>query len=91
MGMIEDIKSDLARLIALYEGEKQRADRLEESLSASARTVEDCKKQIAELERQIDNQQLAGAFMTGESSAVAKERITRLIREIDKCISLLEN
>ena len=89
--MIEDIKSDLARLIALYEGEKQRADRLEEALSASARTVEDCRKQIAELEKQIDNQQLAGAFLAGESNSVAKERISGLIREIDKCISLLES
>ena len=51
--------------------------------------LEAVKKQIIELERQIDNQRLAGAFLS-DDNAESKKRIDRLIKEIDKCISLME-
>ena len=47
---------------------------------------------IKELEQKIDKLQLAGAF---EASAAdvkeARQNIGRLVREIDKCISLLND
>ena len=47
-------------------------------------------KQIIELERQSDNQKLAGAFMAGGNNAESKKKIDKLIKEIDRCISLME-
>ena len=47
-------------------------------------------KQIIELERQIDNQKLAGAFMAGGNNTESKKKIDKLIKEIDRCISLME-
>ena len=47
------------------------------------------KEQIIELERQIDNQKLAGAFLNGDN-VESKKKIDRLIREIDRCITLME-
>lgn len=89
--MLEDVRTYVKRLIALYEGEKKRADDAEALLAASKAETEACKKQIAELNRQIDNQRLTSAFAAEGGNAEAKQRLTRLIAEIDKCISLLED
>jgi len=88
--MLDDLKSHISRLIALYEGEKQRADSLAADLEASRKAELEYKEQIAELNRQIDNQRLTSAFMVGRTEADAKARLTKLIGEIDKCIKLLE-
>jgi flagellar biosynthesis chaperone FliJ len=88
--MLEDVRKNVTQLISLYEGEKKRADDMSVRLSESLREVEDCKKQIAELNRQIDNQRLKSAFSASEGDFEAKRRLTRLIADIDKCIALLE-
>lgn len=87
--MLEDIQDKISRLIALYEGERQRAESLSLELSKSRETVQDQQRQIAELKNKIDSVQLQSAFMA-EGTPEAKARITALIREIDKCITLLE-
>ena len=89
--MLEEIKSNIARLVALYEAEKQRADALAARLSESEEKAGHYREQIAELNHKIDNLGLSGAFMGDKDNTVAKERIEKLIREIDKCIELLEN
>ena len=89
--MLEDIKSNIARLIALYESQKQRADALEENLAQCKEQSENYRKQITELNQQIDNLTLASAFNAGTDNRAAKDRLAKLIREIDKCIKLLEN
>lgn len=88
--MLEGIRQNITRLIALYEGEKERADALEANLSASHREIETYRKQITELNRKIDNIKLSGAFVSEGGNSAAKERLDKLIREIDRCIRLLE-
>ena len=90
MIMLEDVRTYVNRLIALYEGEKKRAKDAEELLVASKGELESCKKQIADLNRQIDNQRLTSAFAAEGGNPEAKRRLTKLIAEIDKCIELLE-
>ena len=89
--MLEGIKTDIEKLIALYESERAERKQLQEELARSKADNESCRKRIEDLEQQVDNLQLSKAFgVTGDGSA-AKEKIERLIKEIDKCISLLEN
>ena len=88
--MLEDIRSNFTRLIALYESEKERADALASRLAESTAEVENCRMQITELNAQIDNLRLMSAFSGSGDNQLAKERITKLIREIDNCIKLLE-
>lgn len=88
---INELRSNIARLIALYEAEKQRADSLASKLSVSEGEILKCREQITDLNLQIDNQRLMSAFLAGGDRVQAKERISRLIREIDKCIKLLES
>ena len=88
--MPEDLRSNITRLIALYEGEKKRADDACALLVEKDKQIESCNLQIAELNRQIDNQRLTSAFSAAGDNPEAKQRLTRLIAEIDKCIALLE-
>ena len=88
--MPEDLRSNITRLIALYEGEKKRADDACTLLAEKDKQIESCNLQIAELNRQIDNQRLTSAFSAAGDNPEAKQRLTRLIAEIDKCIALLE-
>lgn len=89
--MLEDIKSNIAKLVAQYEAERQRADTLSERLAASEEKCLKYKEQITDLNQQIDNLLLLRAFQASGDPADSKERINKLIREIDRCIKLLEN
>ena len=89
--MLEDIRKNFERLIARYEAAVQERDSLREQLSKSETANEAYRKHIAELERQVENLKLAEAFLSPlEADSEAKVKIDRLIKEIDKCISLLE-
>lgn len=89
--MLEDIKSNIAKLVALYEAERQRADDLARRLAASEEKCLQYKEQITDLNQQIDNLELMRAFQAAGDPTESKERIAKLIREIDRCIKLLES
>ena len=89
--MLEEIKSNIARLVAQYEAERQRADGLAERLAQSEEKCLRYKEQITELNQQIDNLELMRAFQAAGDPAESRERIGKLIREIDRCIKLLES
>ena len=88
--MLDIVKQKITQLIAAYESQKAECDRLRKELEQYRQQNEAYAKQIIELEREIDNRKLAGAFMTGSDNAESKKKIDRLIKEIDKCISLME-
>ena len=89
--MLEEIKSNIAKLVAQYEAERQRADHLAQRLAASEEKCLRYKEQIANLNQQIDNLELMRAFQASGDPRESKERVAKLIREIDKCIKLLES
>lgn len=89
--MTDTLKEKIQQLISAYETEREERKKLKEALEKSENQNITYKKQITELERQIDNLKLAEAFKaTGNDSGEAKKKIDRLIREIDKCITLME-
>ena len=89
--MLEDIRKNIERLIALYEGERQRNRKLLSDLGGRDAEIASCRKQIADLERQVDNLKLTEAFTApAGSNPAAKEKINKMITGIDRCIALLE-
>ena len=89
--MIEKLRQRIQELISAYETEKQERKRLESELNKATKQNEAYKEQITELERTIDNLKLADAFKSGNTdNTEARKKIDKLIREIDKCISLME-
>ena len=88
--MLDAIKQDIRRLIAAYESEKLERKRLQAELEQARVENETLRKQTIELERQIDNLKLTEAFKASESNPEARKKIDSLIKEIDRCISLME-
>ncbi len=88
--MLEGIKDNINKLISLYENEKTERKKLQDSLAKSEVENEAYRKQIKELEDQIANLKLTSAFQASSgNNAEAKAKIDKLIREIDRCISLI--
>ena len=88
--MLDVLKQRISQLVAAYEKEKAERIRLSNELEHARQENDTYKEQIIELKRQIDNQKLAGAFLNNGDNADSKKKIDRLIKEIDKCISLME-
>ena len=84
------LKQSIEQLIAAYESEKAERTRLAAELESALSRNQACTEQIAELERQIDNLKLKGAFTAEGDNTQAHKKINRLIKEIDRCISLME-
>ena len=88
---LETVKEKITRLIAAYETEKMEREKLQAELEQTRTQNENYRKQIIELERQIDNLKLTEAFMAGGAdTAAAKKKINSLMKEIDRCIALME-
>ena len=89
--MIEKLRQKIQELISVYETEKQERKRLESELDMATSQNKAYKEQIIELERTIDNLKLADAFKSGNAdNTEARKKIDKLIKEIDKCITLME-
>ena len=89
--MLESLRKDIEKLISLYEAEKAERVRLQTLLSQREAENESCRKQIVELEQEVDSLHLTEAFGAFGDNKAAKEKIDKLVKEIDRCISLLEN
>ena len=87
--MLEDIRENIKQLIARYEAEKAENETLHRELQACEETADALRKQIRELESEIETRKLTEAF-TSAAPADAKAKVDKLIKEIDKCISYLE-
>ena len=88
--MLDTVKQKITQLIAAYETEKTEREKFQWELEQARQQNETYRKQIYELERQIDNQKLAKAFMAEGDTTDSKKKIDRLMKEIDKCIGLIE-
>ena len=89
--MLDNIKQKIGQLIAAYEKERMERIRLQAALEQAEKQNETYKTQITELERQIDNLKLTQAFVAGDTdNEQARKKIDRLMKEIDKCIKLME-
>ncbi len=88
--MLDNVRRHIEKLIALYEAEKAENQRLRQELQACEETGAALRKQIMELESEIETRKLTEAFTAGGDQAGAKKRIDSLIKEINRCISCLE-
>ena len=89
--MIEKLRQRIQQLVSAYETEKQERKRLESELEKSSMQNKAYREQILELERTIDNLKLADAFKSGNAdNTEARKKIDKLIKEIDRCITLME-
>lgn len=89
--MLENLKTYIEKLIAEYEAAKGENASLRAAVESDKAEIISLKEQIIDLNRQIDSLKLKAAFTESSTKdSGAKEKVEKLIKEIDRCISLME-
>jgi cell division septum initiation protein DivIVA len=79
---------DLLKVYSILKEENKDLKSRNESLK---REIQETEAKLKELEIKYDRLKLSGAILgEGENAIEAKRRINELMREIDKCIALLD-
>ena len=88
--VINPLKQKIETLISLHERAMAENRELNSKLQTTSEELNIYKKEKEELEQKVQKLQMAGAFLTSsEDAKEAKQRIGKLIREIDKCLTML--
>jgi predicted nuclease with TOPRIM domain len=84
------LKSKLDELLARYNGLKAENKELKSENEAMRSRLQAGYDKIKELEIKYERIKLSGALLgEGENAFEAKKKITELVREIDRCVALL--
>ena len=86
---VEELKVKVRRLMDLYEDSKSKNLKLQKENDNLKKKLEQKESEIASFEEKYTNMKLAKGLASAESPHDAKIKINRIVREIDKCISLL--
>ncbi|RZT95652.1 hypothetical protein EV201_0276 [Ancylomarina subtilis] len=88
--IVSDLRGQISRLISLYQDLKLEKEKLVLEKMELLEKVESLSKENEEFKHQYDTLKLAKTFAvnTGDSQQ-AKNKISQIVREIDKCIALL--
>jgi hypothetical protein len=88
--IVEELKSRLDSLILMLEREKDEKTTLRQSNIELQKKLKVQQTRISELELKYANLKIAKSLLVeNEDSHDAKIRVNRIVREIDKCIALL--
>ncbi len=90
--VINNLKRKIEQIISGYEQLAAENRLIKEELDVCSEKLKEYKQLNLELEEKINKLQLAEAFKSSSSDAKeAKQKIATIIKEIDKCISLLND
>ena len=89
--VINELNEKIERLIKLYISSLDKNREMEAETKELQNRIERMKSENIKLHEEIKTLKVATAISTGEGSSEAKNRISQLVREIDKCIALLNN
>lgn len=89
--VINELNFKVDKLIKLYISSLEQNKSLESKIEALQSELEKVKGEKQELNEKIKTSRVANAISGGDGSYEAKLRINQLVREIDKCIALLNN
>jgi len=78
-------------LVSRFNSLKTECEKLNSEKEALTLVLQDREIEMKELEKKYERVKLSGALLgDGENAIEAKKKITELVREIDKCIALLD-
>jgi hypothetical protein len=88
--ILAELRSNFKKIIGLYESEKEACRELTRQNEDLNKEIKLLKKENEELKIQYNNIDLANVFVSASGSThEAKIKVNRIVREIDKCIALL--
>jgi wobble nucleotide-excising tRNase len=81
---VEALVSEHERLVGLTAG-------LSNELAEARRQLTEKNEEVKELQARYERAKFSGAILgSGEDALTARRRVSELVREIDKCIALLD-
>jgi len=86
---VHEIKSRVEKLIELHEVSKAENARLNNENQQLKKELKQKDQELAGFHEKLSNMELAKGIASTESTHDAKIKINRIVREIDKCIALL--
>ena len=90
--VINNLKGKIELIISKYEQVVSENIKLSNELNSCKEALNNNTNNIKELETKISNLQLAEAFKTSSADVKeAKQEIGKIVKEIDKCIALLND
>lgn len=89
--VINELNTKVERLIKLYISSLDKNREMDSEMKELRIQIERMKSENMKLHEEIKTLKVVAAISTGEGSSEAKNRIRQLVREIDKCIALLNN
>jgi regulator of replication initiation timing len=88
--LLNDLKANTKRLFFKYENLENEINLLENKVLDLKTEIELLKKEKSELSQKNEQLRIATHLLSGvDENREAKQKINRLVREIDKCIALL--
>ena len=88
--IINQLKGKVREIVAGYEKLKLDNDRLSKENNGLNEIVKSKQKEILNFEKKIDTLKVAKTVvMSAEDKHEARLKVNRIVREIDKCIALL--
>lgn len=88
--VLTNFETRVRQLMLLCESLRQDKADLEKTLNVKEIALKEAKENIQDLATKYDNLKLAKMITQGESDVKgAQQRLSRLVREIDKCIALI--
>lgn len=88
--LLRNLEDRIAQLKSLYESEKSKNQVLQEELDRQKKELMYDHKKLLELQTKHDNLVTIGLLsITEDERKNAKQRLSKMVREIDKCLALL--
>ena len=88
--LLEDFRAKVKQIIAKHESLKQEKRQLVGKIGELEKTIGSLREENRLMEQKYENLKLARMLnVSDDESKDAKNRIQKLVREIDKCIALL--
>ncbi|MDX9928238.1 MAG: hypothetical protein RBS37_00115 [Bacteroidales bacterium] len=84
------LNKNIGKLLNEYTNLKAGYDRMQKELTELSSRLQGRESEFEELKRSYERVKLTGAILgEGENAREAKRKLNALVREIDKCIALL--
>ena len=89
--VINELNFKIDKLIKLYISSLEQNKSLESKIQDLQSELENLQRENKDLNNKLKTTRVASAISEGNGGYEAKMRINQLVREIDKCIALLNN
>lgn|SRR5574344_2117638 len=89
--LINAFEEKVRKLIFLYKEQEEENRKLRSLIAGKDKELEECKAAFSQIEKESTNLKLAKIISLDDGEiGRARERLSKLVREVDDCIALLD-